>query len=166
MGLLTRLIDRLARDKMEVGRPGDGVYLTRWVLFGQRMGPPGSRALFLHWFQRSDEDQLHDHPWGFISVILSGGYWEHTPLDPADPAGPTRRRWYGPGRVLVRPADWRHRVEIPDGRAAWTLILRGVKRRSWYFYCPAGEVPWRTYVARVDAGGAGCGEPEAFAGAA
>lgn len=151
MGWLLRLIDRIARERADIGRP-EGLYLTRWVLLGSRYGPPGSRAVFLHRFHRSDPDHLHDHPWGFVSVILAGGYWEHTPADPKNPAGPTRRRWYSPGRILVRPADWRHRIELAPGRKCWTLIFRGVKLKEWGFFCPNGYIDWRKYVSRLDAG--------------
>lgn len=84
---------------------------------------------------------MHDHPWPFVSVILAGGYYEVTPAKGwKDGEGPTQRRWYGPGRVLTRPAEWIHRVEIPPGRDAWTLILRGRKERSWGFWCPRVRV--------------------------
>lgn len=149
---IERIADRLAKEKAVISRPGLGPYLTRWTLAGERYGPPGSKAVFLHRFHRSDPDHVHDHPWPFTSVILWGGYSEHTPADPANPAGPTVRRWYGPGRVLRRPALWRHRIELAPGREAWTLIFRGAKERSWGFFCPAGYMDWRTYTNRLDAG--------------
>lgn len=161
MDVLERLADRIAKERFDIGRPGAGVYLTRWTLWGERMGPAGSRAVFLHRFRRSDaDDALHDHPWPFVSVILAGGYYEHTP----GRDGVVRRRWYGPGRVLTRPADYRHRVELPAGRDCWTLIFRGAKVRSWFFHCLAGNrlsgkaVPWRSFVDQLDAGALGCGE--------
>ena len=155
--LVGQVADRMAVEpRMDIGRVGD-LYLSRWTLLGRRIGRPGSRAVFLHRFMRSDHHDLHDHPWPFVSVVLAGGYWEHTPADLANPAGPTKRRWYGPGRVLVRPAEWRHRVELPPGREAWTVVIRGPKSRSWGFYCPAGYVDWRTYTGRLDAGNPGCG---------
>lgn len=76
-------------------------YLTRWYLFRSvRL------SFFLHWFHRSDEDRaLHDHPWSFITVIL----------------------W--PLMVCFRPAHWRHRVELVEGKPAWTFIIRFKERR-------------------------------------
>ena len=29
---------------------------------------------------RSDDPIMHNHPWAFFTVILKGGYWEHTPV--------------------------------------------------------------------------------------
>jgi len=130
----------------EIGRKGLPRYLTRWVLWGKRFGP--GRKVFLHCFHRGDaEDYFHDHPWPFRSLILWGGYYEHTE---------SGRRWYGPLSLLRRPAEWRHRVEVPEGRTCWTLILCGEKVRSWGFWCPKGFVPWRKHQASQDAGGSGC----------
>lgn len=162
MNLTEKLADRVARERFDIGRNGD-VYLTRWTLLGSRTEGSG-RAVFLHRFHRSDaDDALHDHPWPFVSVILSGGYWEHTP----DRHGKVSRRWYGPGRVLTRPAAWRHRVELPAGRDCWTLIFRGRKEKSWSFFCldalgrlTGKAVPWRSFLDRIDTGSLGCGERE------
>lgn len=157
---IRRLADRLSVEpKSEIGR-ANSPYLTRWTLFGRRMEGTGS-AVFLHQFHRGDwDDALHDHPWGFTSVILSGGYWEWT----ADKDGVLRRRWYGPGRVLTRPARWRHRVELLPGRHCWSLVFRGPKEKSWSFFCTVAgrltgkEVHWRSYVDAIETNSLGCGE--------
>ena len=128
---LEKSADRLAGERFDIGRPSAGTYLTRWTLWGSRFEGTGE-ALFLHRFHRSDDDDaLHDHPWGYRSVVLWGGYYEWT----ADRLGKVRRRWYGPGRVLTRKADHRHRVELPAGRDCWTLVFRGAKSKSWSFFC-------------------------------
>jgi hypothetical protein len=160
---LKRLADRVAVEpRFDIGR-NDDVYLRRWTLWGRRAGPKIARAVFLHQFLRSDYDTaLHDHPWPFVSVILSGGYWEHA----ANPDGTIRRRWFGPGRVLRRPAEYRHRAELPPGRDCWTLVFRGKKCRSWFFHCFAGGrltgkvVPWMSFVDRIEAGALGCGDDQ------
>lgn len=155
MNWLERIADRVARERFDIGRPGDGTYLTRWTLWGSRFHGTGG-AVFLHRFQRSDHDgAMHDHPWAFTSVILLGGYHEQT-------EGGTR--WYGPGRILRRPATWRHRVILPPGRDCWTLVFRGVKERSWGFWCmdslgrlTGRVVPWRSFIDRIEGGALGCG---------
>lgn len=155
-----RLADRLANEKTVITRTGEQVpYLTRWTLFGRRAtGRPGGLAVFLHKFERSDPDHLHDHPWSFTSVILAGGYFEVTPADPADPLGPAVRTWHRPGSVLVRPHPWPHRIELPPGGTALTLVLRGRKRSSWGFWCPDGWRRWTEYGRRLDAGLPPCGD--------
>lgn len=157
--LLTRLADRFARDKAVITRSWEKTpYLTRWTLCGSRYSD--ARTVFLHRFERSDADEMHDHPWPFVSIILAGGYYEHTPARGwKDGVGPTRRRWYGPGRVLTRPADWIHRIEIPAGGECWTLVFRGTKVRGWGFWCPlTGFRPWRLHAVTAErTGGKGCG---------
>lgn len=129
-------------------------YMHRWKLAEWQ-----GRRVFLHRFFRSDADTLHDHPWGFTSVILSGGYYEHTPgRGWENGSGPLRIRWYGPGRVLTRPANWIHRVVLAPGVEAWTLVITGVKERGWGFHCPGiGFTPWRKHLAHAEATqGEGC----------
>jgi hypothetical protein len=143
------LLALLGREVFEIGRLGD-TYLTRWTLLGRRL--VGGGKLFLHLFHRGDaEPYPHDHPWGFWSLILAGGYWEVT----AD----GKRKWYGPGRLLRRPADWQHRVELPQGRKCWTLVWTGPKVRGWGFICrKRGWIPWREHERNQAAGLPGCGE--------
>lgn len=149
MRWLERTADAVARERHDITRPNWGVYLTRWVLSGGRFSP--GPKVFLHLFRRGDaEGYCHDHPWPFTSVVLAGGYWEHT-FD-------GRRRWYGPGRVLRRPADWRHWVEVPPGRTCWTLLFVGHKVRSWGFWCGNLFLPWRQHAANLAAGLPGCGD--------
>lgn len=157
--LLERIADRIARERFEITRSWENVpYLTRWTLSGRRF-EGNSRAVFLHRFQRSDADEMHDHPFRFVSLILAGGYWEVTPAKGwRDGVGPVGRVWYGPGSVLHRPAKWIHRVEIPEGRECWTVVVRGRKERGWGFFCKSGYVPWREHMVRAEATGSGCGE--------
>lgn len=159
MKWLESIAARLASERFDIGRSSD-LYLTRYTLAGQRATGTGY-AVYLHQFHRGDyDDALHDHPWPFVSVILAGGYYEHT----ADRAGLVSRRWYGPGRVLVRPAEYRHRVELRPGHPAWSLVFRGRKCRTWFFHCLRGgvlsgkAVPWRSFLDRIEAGALGCGE--------
>lgn len=115
---------------------GGGPYLTRYYIIGHRT----SRwALMLHHFHRSDMDRdLHDHPWAFWSLILSGGYWEITPDNWC--------RWYKSGRLLKRPAKWVHRVRLmPCLRPTWTLVLRFSYERRWGFHTKDGWVAYDRY---------------------
>lgn len=144
----------------EIGRRGLPRYLTRWVLWGQRFGDDKRGKVFLHHFHRGDaEPYCHDHPWPFWSFILWGGYWEDVPsVDPFRP-GEMVRTWYGPLRLLRRPAEWRHKVVLPEGRTCWTLIWCGHKERSWGFWCSSGVwINWRQHAANEEAGKSGCGE--------
>jgi hypothetical protein len=146
--LLSRLfrLERISRD----GEP----YLTRVHLLRWWRG-----RLYLHYFHRGDaEPYNHDHPWPFWSLILWGGYWEITPIPQEErkffPAWQTELRvWYPPLWLLRRPAEWQHRVVLPEGRRALTLVWVGRKERSWGFICKGGWVHWKQHESQ-----GGCGE--------
>lgn len=125
------MLDKVARERHDITRTTDASpYLVRWVLYGSRDNSP--TAVYVHKFIRSDEDEMHDHPWPFTSVILFNGYYEETPaLGWKNGDGPTKLTWYGPGRVLHRPANWIHGVRLHDFRPTYTIVFRGIKERSW-----------------------------------
>jgi hypothetical protein len=97
-----------------------------------------------------DPEAAHDHPWWFVSLVISGSYIEHTAR------GPRARR---PASVALRSASFRHGIELPvdaDGRAVVcrTLVVTGPKVRTWGFWCaPDRFVPWHQF-------GGGCGEEQ------
>jgi hypothetical protein len=157
MNWLQRL---LGRDDINFG---ERVYMRRWLFpprwlkskFWRRL--PGLR---IHNIRESDGDrELHDHPFDFVSVVLKGGYWEHT----AD----GKQKFYGPGSILFRKAETLHRLELPmkwslcdsphcpyEGRHeavthecqdAWTFVLRGPIRRPWGFMTATGWVHWEQF---------------------
>jgi hypothetical protein len=161
---LTKTLKHQVINALNDGGEDTGPYLVRWAI-NTRFG-----GVKLHHFLRSDEDRdLHDHPWSFLSIILWGGYWEHvagpTVPDPDhccslcvehSPAPgrhcalnegrrTTIRTWYGPGSILWRPAPSVHRVELREGRTAWTLVFTGPKRREWGFHTICGFIPWPRY---------------------
>src|SRR5256885_1002755 len=82
---------------------------TRWL------------RIYVHHLMRSDaERHLHDHPWSFVSIILRGGYREHTPDGARD---------YKAGSILFRPATWLHKLELQQ--PAWTLVIATSTVRQW-----------------------------------
>jgi hypothetical protein len=115
------------------------VYLIRWSLFSCPWF-----SIKLHNIQLSDDDCMHDHPWSFLSLILNGGYYEHTPAHWLSD-GPVKK-WYGPGRLLWRPSPWVHKLEIPEGKQAWTLVVTFKRKRDWGFITPSGWVQWSKYI--------------------
>ncbi len=129
---LRATVDRiLGRSDIRIGGP---VYMRRWRILHARWG-----GLRVHHILRSDLDrELHDHPFWYVSLVLRGGYTEETPDG--------RKIWYGPGALLFRSAASLHRLEIPAGESAWTLVLRGPIERVWGFATDLGWVPWRDFV--------------------
>jgi hypothetical protein len=110
---------------------GGGLLLTRYHIFDNRWF-----GVYLHRLNQSDEERApHDHPWSFISVLLTGGYTEVTPVFCSVNGGCTPaedKRWYHQLSVLFRPAEYIHRLELT--KPTWTLVLRGPERRTWGFW--------------------------------
>lgn len=86
----------------------------------------------LHWIHRPDPDRdLHDHPWWFASLVLSGGYEEYESRDPANQPGQARDiNWFN-----YKNKTTAHRISKVKPNTI-TLILAGPKDREkdWGFY--------------------------------
>lgn len=94
-------------------------YLRRWVL----ETPFGSLRIH-HWLSSDDDRNFHDHPWWFITLVLSGEYTD---------VSPQGRESMTPGRIRFRPALHKHTVEVkPPG--CWTIVLTGSHVRFWGFH--------------------------------
>lgn len=88
--------------------------------------------IFYHKILRSDWDRaLHDHPWSFLSIILSGGYTEHTP---------DGQKFFPAGSVVKHRGSDLHRLELEKGKVARTLVLTGPKYKAWGFQAEDGWV--------------------------
>lgn len=146
-----------------------GPYLARWYVVRQgkrwlRLTPEqrqhhldvndprsdgGGRNVFVHQFLSSDDERaLHDHPWRWLTIILSGQYLEHVPADPSNPAGATTVHHRREGDVVwCRRSQRAHRIEVIDGERAITLFLTGRKTREWGFHCRQGWRHWRDFTA-------------------
>lgn len=107
----------------QLGLP-DCPYVIRW-----RLETPWGSVRVHHWLGPDDDRAHHDHPWWFVTVVLRGGYTDHTPT------GPEHLR---AGMVRYRPALHRHTV-VPDPGGAWTLLVTGPKVRPWGFWPRDGK---------------------------
>lgn len=107
----------------------DEDYLIRYyVLFKNRLDFIPFN-IFIHNFKSSDPDDLHDHPWGFFTFILSGGYWEHFEKD-----GKLVKEWRYPGYYQMVDSKYKHRVELEKDISCWTLFIPFKREREWGFY--------------------------------
>jgi len=88
-------------------------YLIRWSFFDL-----WGYSLKLHIILRSDDDRaLHDHPWSFWTLMLSGGYFEHTRKKARITNGQflveeTERTWIKPGSLRFCRSPHPHRLEL------------------------------------------------------
>lgn len=123
-------------------------------------------AVRFHRFHRSDSACMHDHPWPFISFILWNGYYEDTPPPGEQDPRYAQSKFYGPGSILRRPANFRHRVVLREehweirGRVTRqahhkiykpiTLVITGPREREWGFWTLDGWMPWHKAGDRID----------------
>jgi hypothetical protein len=129
MAAALRMVETPADETLV--HPQHGPYLEKWLYDRSDDGS----ARHVHRFLRSDaDDEMHDHPWASRSIILSGGYWEVTPLG---------RIWLGEGSTSIRQATDLHRVEIEPGIIPITMFEHGPRTNEWGFVGADGrKVPW------------------------
>lgn len=126
--MLKRFMTWLGRYRVIMDRTNSEPYLERYYLFlKDRTNFPFN--IFIHKFCKSDPDDLHDHPWAYMTLILKGGYWEHTPQG---------KFWRGPGSLRFRKAEDLHWLELAkdkDGKniPCWSLFYMAKKRKDWGF---------------------------------
>lgn len=109
-------------------------YLERYYLFlKDRKRFPFN--VFLHKFLKGDPDDVHDHPWGYFTLILRGGYYEWIPqFDSNGKLSCEVRKWRGPGHFRWCRANSFHRIELHPGVVAWTLFMPGPHEKQWGFW--------------------------------
>lgn len=132
----------------------DDPYIRRWYVI------PRNRwfNIYLHNMRRSDEDRaLHDHPWWNVSIVLKGGYLEHTPSHGYNGAmtywsndGRYNTHWRRPGSIVFRRAEALHRLSIRPGEQSWSLFITGRLVREWGFACPKGWISHKQAIKVVD----------------
>lgn len=144
--MLLKLLDRLGRKRIVMDRVENEPYLERYYLFlRERNRFPFN--IFLHKFLKSDPDDVHDHPWPFLTVILRGGYWEWTPQFDAEGRKTGEiARWCGAGSVRWASANTYHRIELDPNVTCWTLFMPGRKCRDWGFLVRNQWIQWEEYL--------------------
>lgn len=142
MNWILNQLEKHGRKLIIMDRQEQDEYLTRYYLL-HKDGTKGIKFnVFLHQFMASDDPVFHCHPWNwYASLILKGGYHEHTPWG---------TWWRGPGHFrFTNCEDVRslrqgdpyaplvpcnlHWVEIPKKGETWTLFIRGRSVKDWGF---------------------------------
>ena len=134
MNLFHKVMNKLGRYRLIPDRTTGEDYLHRYYIFLK------DRKYFpfnvtLHKIVRSDDPIMHDHPWAFTTVILKGGYWEHTPVFNSDGKMLAAfQTWRGPGSIIHRKANEFHWLELDESVGpATTLFFMGRQQREWGF---------------------------------
>lgn len=123
---------------IDIGADGDP-YLDRLRILQTPL-----LGIYLHHIHRPDREQdPHDHPWSFASLVLAGWYEEDVWPDKRDPHRRiTRERGRWSLRRLGR--DSAHIITGTNG-PLWTLVVTGPKRGGWGFWRDGQFIPWREY---------------------
>ena len=143
MGLFHNLMNKLGRYRLIPDRRTGADYMHRYYLFlKDRKWFPFN--VTLHKIVRSDDPYFHDHPWPYLTIILKGGYWEHTPIfDSKGNKFAEKQVWRGPGSIIWRGAKEYHWLEldcmIPS---ATTLFFMGPQQREWGFLSNTKKLKW------------------------
>lgn len=150
-GLEFQIEDFLRRHvrHKEIGWSDIGEIFTRYALFKSRWFNVYVHQLYApNW-----HPECHDHPWGFLTVLLWRGYVERIPVEDDCVCGIPRtvtrdvRRY--PGQILWRPATFTHSVTTPRG-TSWSLIFTGPKVNDWGFRpCNRPTAPTKSYARYV-----------------
>ncbi len=135
--MLTTVMNYFGRYRIINDRVDQEPYLERYYLFlKDRNSFPFN--IFLHRFLKSDPDDLHNHPWPFLTIILSGGYWEYTEEG---------KHWRAPLTYRYAPANTYHRVELDKNVPhCWTLFMPGKKMQDWGFKTKDGWIHNEEYL--------------------
>lgn len=124
------------------------LYLRRYYVYRGKHRP----HIYLHHIVRSDyERACHDHPWDFVSLLLTGKYREHlaqvTFFENGEelavgkilPTSRVRRA----GAIVIHSCYDLHRLELE--KPMWTLVFTGHRKRDWGFQTPdKGWIKWNT----------------------
>jgi len=102
-------------------------------------------GLLLHFIYTPDLDQdPHDHPFNFISVILRGGYTERVFKHVREHDFSYVRRRHLRFGVNVMPVRYAHQIDDMAPHTT-TLVFAGRRQRDWGFWRADGWTFWKTY---------------------
>lgn len=145
--------------RLRLRRHDGGIYLDRWGIEAEKIG-----GIFLHRMTAPDPGQdLHNHPWWFLTIPLIGGYTEERAneicasamaqiADCLATVNRGNREVRRPFRPRLMPLTDCHRIIGLSRRTVWTLVIHGPNVRTWGFFLQTGWVDEHTYdkTVRVD----------------
>ena len=126
------------RHRTIYDRDGVTPYMERYYILFKDRPRWFPLNITLHKICKSDLPILHDHPWGYMTIILKGGYIEHTKY---------ARFLRGPGHIRFRNANSYHWLEVLEGVPSWSLFFMGKKQRDWGFLKDSEWMEAEEYIA-------------------
>jgi len=139
---VTDWCEKHGRHRTIYDRDGTTPYMERYYLLFKDRPSWFPFNITLHKVCVSDLPILHDHPWPYMTLILKGGYIEHTKYD---------RFFRGPGHFRVRKATDYHWLEVIDkDTPSWSLFFMGKRSREWGFLKNSDWIEAEEYLAWRD----------------
>ena len=136
--MLKALFKKLGRYHEVFDKKTGKVIVERWAIFLKRRFDNFPFNAFLHKFYGDDEEDFHNHPWNYTTVVLMGGYYEEF-LDGS-------KIWRGVGHYRFCEARSLHRIELEKDVDCWTLFIPGKYKREWGFVANNKWVQWEEYL--------------------
>lgn len=144
------LTDRVAVDffgEPEVIGNEECPVMYRWTLVNRF----GCKLLLHHFLPNGDDPEPHDHPFDFVTLVLSGSYIDESWDEIGRLTGSQGLAFVKVeermtrGMLRRRRAEHMHRTLIsPNG--CWTIIATGPKRREWGFLWRNVWMPMQKYL--------------------
>lgn len=128
-------MDKMGRKRIIMDRRGKEPYLIRYYLLFKDRSESFPFNIFIHKFLKGDDDELHDHPWGYFTFILAGGYNEVL----LNKNGENTTHWRGPGFFQSVKQTHAHAIHLDDSEGAgecWTLFIPYRREKEWGFWKP------------------------------
>lgn len=129
-------MDKCKRKRVILDRDNKAPYLIRYYLLHNNRSESCNFNIFLHKIVKSDNDEsLHDHPWSFFNIILSGGYYESLFKrgESNNITGETIT-WRRPGYYSKNKANHCHKITLKNNTPCWTLFVPFKRVRPWGFW--------------------------------
>jgi len=142
MSLFHNIMNKLGRYRLIPDRRTGADYMHRYYLFlKDRTWFPFNFTL--HKIVKSDDPIFHDHPWPYMTIVLKGGYYEHTPVfDSKGVKFAEVSKWRGPGSIIIRSSGEYHWLELENNQPATTLFFMGPQTREWGFLTGSNDKSW------------------------
>ena len=94
-------------------------------------------SIYIHGIYAADEDKhLHNHPWDYISMVLSGSYIEKTNKN---------INFLSLGTITKRNGNDYHKIYKLLSKSVYTLFIVGPVKRHWGYSVDGNHITHEEY---------------------
>ena len=133
------VMEKTDRKRIILDRENKEPYLVRYYLLFRNRDSSFPFNIFIHRFIKGDDDHVHDHPWGYFTYILAGGYHE-TVCTVNEKEDKQCTHWRAPGFYQKVSPHHIHKITLDSNAPpCWTLFVPFRRSRNWGFYTKDGD---------------------------